>query len=59
MAKKVVEEPIRESRLYRTMREAIREGNERRRQYLASLDPREREHLAMGDLCPADTAAGQ
>ena len=51
MAKKVVEEPIGESRVCRAMREAIREGNERRRQYLASLDPRERERLAMGDIC--------
>ena len=58
MAKKVMEEPIRESRVYRTMREAVREGNERRRQYLASLDPRERELLAMGDLCAAESAAG-
>lgn len=51
MAKKPVEEPMRESRVFRTMREALREGNERRRQYLASLDPRERELLAMGDIC--------
>ena len=51
MANKVVEIPVQESRVYQAMREAIREGNERRRQYLASLDPRERERLAMGDLC--------
>lgn len=50
MSKKTNEEPIQESRVCRAMREAIQEGNERRRQYLASLDPRERELLAMGDL---------
>jgi hypothetical protein len=49
MTKKVREEPMQEPKVYRAMREAMREGNERRRQYLASLDPRERELLAMGD----------
>ena len=49
MSKRVKEEPIHESRVSRTIREAVREGEERRRQYLASLDPRERELSAMGD----------
>jgi len=49
MGRQLAEESITETRVHRAMREAAREGHERRLQYLASLDPRERELLAMGD----------
>jgi hypothetical protein len=49
MAKHIKPEPLPESQVSRAIRAAIREGDERRREYLASLDPRQREQLAMGD----------
>jgi len=49
MSKLNHEAPVQESQVSRNIRTAQREGEERRRQYLATLDPREREPLAMGD----------
>jgi len=52
MARKPKEEPIpepmKETPADRAKRQAAEEGERRRKAYLASLDPREREQLAMG-----------
>ena len=43
------EEPLKPARADHNLRATLAAGEARRREYLATLDPRQREDLAMGD----------